>query len=156
MILRERVGGGGSVKSSLAPADRGPDARRRLPGLCSAAGVSGDTGVLARFDVVTFDDADVAGSGSCSTLDIMAGGGSENAPSNDARCGPSRPGRSVDEAGVGGMVGRGMLADRTERKAKIREESSSRDLDSDSGVGTQPPERGKRMLILVFWGINQD
>ena len=122
MILRARVGGGGRAKSSLARWVRPADVRR-LAVVCSAVGGREETRVSSWDDAVAVlavaaaatdadaraDDEDASGTLS-STLAVIAGGGNRKEGSSEGECWRSQPRRSVEEAGVGGSFGRGMLS----------------------------------------------
>ena len=108
MIFLDLVGGGGRAKDSVLACPWAAEERLRDltdSATCRGKGAlddSGDGGAI-RLSAVAGRDA---------SLEVMAGGGSSNDICRLARCFvPSCPGRSVDEAGVGGSVARGILLD---------------------------------------------
>lgn len=115
MILRERVGGGGRAKESLAAGFWAMDERRRIL-TTSLAGNAGETGEAGRYEefelfdtedcfVEELDGRDWAWESAAAT----AGGGSSKDIWSGGKAEPSWPLISVEEAGVGGGSGRGMV-----------------------------------------------
>jgi hypothetical protein len=101
MILRDRVGGGGRAKASLAGPCAAEDLRRdfTVSLACRGYAVLGDDWGLD--DAETFV-SELAGRDSAG---VIAGGGSSKAICRAASCFvPSWPGMSVEDAGVGRAV----------------------------------------------------
>jgi hypothetical protein len=107
MIFRDRVGGGGRAKTSLDGAACAREERRRIL-TNSLAGMAGDLGDVGRYEEAEDEALVEAHVGRDSALPT-AGGGSSNAIRRAEDCEPSFPLISVDEAGVGGCSGSGMI-----------------------------------------------
>jgi len=105
MILRDLVGGGGSVKSSFEIffALDG----RRLDAWSPAviSGETGETGWKEEPEPDTLEIEEVS-----LPAPIMAGGGRENDVSREGLLGLSWAMMSVEDAGVGGRPGRGIVS----------------------------------------------
>jgi len=107
MIFRDLVGGGGRAKASFAGACAIEDLRRIFT--TSLAGMAGDFG-----DVGWYEDADedfVEALEGLDSIPATAGGGSSNDICKAENCDPSLLRISVEEAGVGGCSGRGIVCD---------------------------------------------
>ena len=105
MILRERVGGGGSAKSSLVMT--GPETTCFLRD--SSAGEGGDAGRYDESEPLAEDVDEVLARSSWNAV-----GGRLNV---GATMLPSLPRMSFDEPGVGGACGRGIVATLAEDSA---------------------------------------
>jgi hypothetical protein len=106
MIFLDLVGGGGSAKASLAGACA-VDGRRRIL-TTSLAGIAGDFGESGWYEEAEEDFAEDALEG-LDSPPATAGGGSSKDICRDENCDPSFPLISVEEAGVGGCSGRGIV-----------------------------------------------
>lgn len=109
MILRVRVGGGGKSNDSAPLAlDSAVDVRF-LPvearGLAAGAGGAADMGECGWYE----DEVEAADVLEDRESKVRAGGGSSNDICEEMKLEPSRLFRSVEEDGVGGAVGRGIL-----------------------------------------------
>jgi hypothetical protein len=109
IIFRDLVGGGGRAKASLEATCAADDLRRILT--ASLAGIAGDLGEVGWYDDADEDFADDALDG-CESIPGTAGGGSSKDICKEETCDPSRPLISVDEAGVGGCCGGGIVPKR--------------------------------------------
>lgn len=105
MIFRDRVGGGGRAKASLAGATATEDRLRVLTASLTFAGEVGEAELYEEVDEVLEDALD----GCVAFPATIAGGGSSNDIWRDGYREPSLLFISVDEAGVGGIWGRGIL-----------------------------------------------
>lgn len=113
MIFRERVGGGGSAKGSFEEAFWVEEEARRRDLTASAACI-GKPDLAGGMGCVDFGDTLGSVGEVLDESWTRAGGGSSKASCRAARSWtPSLPAMSVEEAGVGGRVGRGMVKNRT-------------------------------------------
>jgi hypothetical protein len=112
----------------LALARRAAADDRRRVDILPAGRVAGDIGGLGRRRAAAADEV-AFGAGATlsppvpveSDFVAMAGGGREKDSSTLERRGwPSRPDRSVDEAGVGGSVGRGIIMGKIVQQQSVR------------------------------------
>jgi hypothetical protein len=107
MILRERVGGGGKAKESLLGGFWAREERRRIL-TTSLAGRTGDWGETGRYEEA--EDCLVDELDGLDSAVATAGGGSSKDNCREENWEPSLPLISVEDAGVGGGSGRGILA----------------------------------------------
>lgn len=108
MILRDRVGGGGNEKSLAALGRCVTDDRGRDVAWSSGAN-AGDVGDVGWYEDSEDDCVVEALEDRASSAPAMAGGGREKDVSSEERRELSLPRISVEDAGVGGRPGRGMV-----------------------------------------------
>jgi hypothetical protein len=109
MIFLVRVGGGGRANGSRGFGGAVWADVRFLPVVLREAfvGVGCDSGEWGWYEEAEDDDVSML---EVRESDAKAGGGSSKDMWEATKAEPSRPLRSVDEAGVGGRVGRGICA----------------------------------------------